>query len=167
MVWLSPLYLKVIPCDYIITFEHMVTNGSRKGTFNNLDCLWWHTLMFRNLYFQMPKGFASIGSAAESEPLRACQIYKFTCGSCSASYTGKTFRHFKESNWGESKTSGCWRLRRGYSLKETNYHLITIFTLRNYFYFSLRFVSSTFIAHCLAKLEYLVVNCFELIISFW
>ena len=29
------------------------------------------------------------------EPLRSCQVYKFTCGSCSASYTGKTFRHLK------------------------------------------------------------------------
>ena len=29
------------------------------------------------------------------EPLRSCQIYKFTCGSGSASYTGKTFRHLK------------------------------------------------------------------------
>ena len=29
------------------------------------------------------------------EPLRSCQIYKFTCGSCSVSYTGKTFRHLK------------------------------------------------------------------------
>ena len=29
------------------------------------------------------------------EPLRSCQIYKFTCGSCSASYTGKTFQHLK------------------------------------------------------------------------
>ena len=29
------------------------------------------------------------------EPLRSCQIYKFTCGSCSASYTGKIFRHLK------------------------------------------------------------------------
>ena len=28
-------------------------------------------------------------------PLRPCQIYKFTCGSCNASYTGKTFRHLK------------------------------------------------------------------------
>ena len=29
------------------------------------------------------------------EPLRSCQIYNFTCGSCNASYTGKTFRHMK------------------------------------------------------------------------
>ena len=29
------------------------------------------------------------------EPLRSCQIYKFTCGSCSASYTGKIFRYLK------------------------------------------------------------------------
>ena len=29
------------------------------------------------------------------EPLRFCQIYKFTCGSCNASYIGKTFRHMK------------------------------------------------------------------------
>ena len=30
-----------------------------------------------------------------SEPLRSCQIYNFTCGSCNASYHGKTFRHMK------------------------------------------------------------------------
>ena len=29
------------------------------------------------------------------EPLRSCQVYKFTCRSCSASYTGKIFRHLK------------------------------------------------------------------------
>ena len=29
------------------------------------------------------------------EPLRLCQIYKFTRGGCSVSYTGKTFRHLK------------------------------------------------------------------------
>ena len=29
------------------------------------------------------------------EPLQSCQIYKFTWGSCSAFYTGKTFRHLK------------------------------------------------------------------------
>ena len=29
------------------------------------------------------------------EPLRSCQIYNFTCRSCNASYTGKTFRHMK------------------------------------------------------------------------
>ena len=29
------------------------------------------------------------------EPLRCCQIYNFTCGSCSASYIGNTFRHMK------------------------------------------------------------------------
>ena len=32
---------------------------------------------------------------AVSEPLRSCQIYNFTCGCCSASYIGKTFRHMK------------------------------------------------------------------------
>ena len=30
-----------------------------------------------------------------TEPIRSCQIYNFTCGSCNASYTGKTFRHMK------------------------------------------------------------------------
>ena len=29
------------------------------------------------------------------EPLRSCQIYNFRCGSCNASYIGKTFRHMK------------------------------------------------------------------------
>ena len=29
------------------------------------------------------------------ETLRSCQIYKFKCGSCNASYIGKTFRHMK------------------------------------------------------------------------
>ena len=29
------------------------------------------------------------------ELLRPCQIYNFTCGSCNASYIGKTFRHTK------------------------------------------------------------------------
>ena len=29
------------------------------------------------------------------EPLRSCQIYNFTRGSCNASYIGKTFRHMK------------------------------------------------------------------------
>ena len=29
------------------------------------------------------------------EPLRSCQIYNFTCGSCNASYIGKIFRHMK------------------------------------------------------------------------
>ena len=29
------------------------------------------------------------------EPLRCCQIYNFTCGSCNASYIGKTFRYMK------------------------------------------------------------------------
>ena len=30
-----------------------------------------------------------------SEPIRSCQMYNFTCGSCNASYIGKTFRHMK------------------------------------------------------------------------
>ena len=30
-----------------------------------------------------------------AEPLRSCQIYNFTCGSCNASYIGKTFRHME------------------------------------------------------------------------
>ena len=112
------------------------------------------------------------------ELLRSCQIYKFTCGSCSASYTGKIFWHLKvrvsehqgvsfrtgkivkgtlytsvrdhmlECNnivtwddfkvWGESQTTGFWRLRRVYSLKETNHYLIKIFTLRNCFYFNFK-----------------------------
>ena len=29
------------------------------------------------------------------EPLRSCQIYNCTCGSCNASYIGKIFRHMK------------------------------------------------------------------------
>ena len=29
------------------------------------------------------------------EPLRSCQIYNFTCGSCNALYIGKTFRHLR------------------------------------------------------------------------
>ena len=29
------------------------------------------------------------------EPLRYCQIYNFTCGSCNASYSGKNFRYVK------------------------------------------------------------------------
>ena len=30
-----------------------------------------------------------------SEPLRSCQIYNFTCGSCNGSYTGNTLRQMK------------------------------------------------------------------------
>ena len=30
-----------------------------------------------------------------AEPLQSCQIYKFTCRSCSTSYTSKTFQHLK------------------------------------------------------------------------
>ena len=30
-----------------------------------------------------------------TEPLRSCQIYNFTCGSCNASYIGKIFKHMK------------------------------------------------------------------------
>ena len=29
------------------------------------------------------------------EPLCFCENYNFTCGSCNASYIGKTFRHMK------------------------------------------------------------------------
>ena len=29
------------------------------------------------------------------EPLRSCQIYNFTCGTCKPSYTGKTSRYMK------------------------------------------------------------------------
>ena len=29
------------------------------------------------------------------KPLKSCQIYKYTCGGCNASYIGKTFRHLK------------------------------------------------------------------------
>ena len=43
------------------------------------------------------------------EPLHSCQIYNFTCGSCNASYTGKTFRHMKiraSEHQGESPQTG-------------------------------------------------------------
>ena len=140
------------------------------------------------------------------EPLRSCQIYKFTCGSCNASYTGKTFQHFKVRvsehqgvspwtgkivkgtlstsvpdhmlecdhlvTWDDVKLLGResnhWLLEVKESLfiKETNHHVIRIFTLRKCFHFNLWFMFSTFIAHCFAKFEYLVVNCFELLISF-
>ena len=33
------------------------------------------------------------------EPLRSCQIYNFTCGSCNVSYICKTFRHSKVRVW--------------------------------------------------------------------
>ena len=68
----------------------------------------------------------------------------------------------RESNRWLLKIKECLFIKR-----DKPYHyLIRIFTLRNCFYFNLRFVSSTFIAHCFAKFEYLIVNCFELIISF-
>ena len=43
------------------------------------------------------------------EPLLSCQIYNFTCGSCNASYIGKTFRHMKvrvSEHQGVSSRSG-------------------------------------------------------------
>ena len=43
------------------------------------------------------------------EPLHSCQIYNFTCGSCNASYTGKTFRHMKirvSEHQGQSPQTG-------------------------------------------------------------
>ena len=39
------------------------------------------------------------------EPLRSCQIYNFTCESCNASYTGKTFRHMKVRVSGHQRVS--------------------------------------------------------------
>ena len=44
------------------------------------------------------------------EPLRSCQIYNFTCGSCNASYTGKTFRNIKSGS----------RNTKEYRLKQVN-----------------------------------------------
>ena len=43
------------------------------------------------------------------ELLRPCQIYNFACGSCNASYIGKTFRHTKvrvSEHQGESPRTG-------------------------------------------------------------
>ena len=39
------------------------------------------------------------------EPLHSCQIYNFTCGSCNASYTGKTFRQHQGVSPQKSKHS--------------------------------------------------------------
>ena len=49
------------------------------------------------------------------EPLCFCQIYNFTCGSCNASYTGKTIKHMKVR---VSEHPGV-SPRRGKYLKET------------------------------------------------
>ena len=140
------------------------------------------------------------------EPLRSCQIYKFTIESCSASYTGKTFRHLKvrvsehqsvspqtgkvvegtlstsvrdhmlECDhivvWDDFKVLGResnhWLLEIKESLfiKRDKPSLNKNINSQKCFYFHLRFVSSTFIAHCFAKFEYLIVNCFELMVSF-
>ena len=55
------------------------------------------------------------------EPLRSCQIYNLTCGSCNASYTGKIFRYMKVR---VSEHQGV--LRRVCLLKEISLHLIRI-----------------------------------------
>ena len=49
------------------------------------------------------------------EPPRSCQIYSFTCGSCNASYIGKSFRHMKVRVSGHHGTSS----RTGKHLKAT------------------------------------------------
>ena len=55
------------------------------------------------------------------EPLRSCQIYNFTCGSCNASYIGKTFRHMK----GRVSEHQGVSLRTGKHLKGTLWTSVT------------------------------------------
>ena len=64
--------------------------------------------LIRSLYKSLP--FCKVKSAFQTsnrvknyfsfrdivpEPLSSCQTYNFTCGSCSASYTSKMYRHMK------------------------------------------------------------------------
>ena len=65
------------------------------------------------------------------------------------------------------RESNHWflEIKESLLIKRDKCHLlIRIFTLTNCFYFNLRSVSMTFIAHCFAKFEYLIVNCVDNII---
>ena len=85
----------------------MIDTFSLISCFNN--CLWQclyglekrrlllATLKLRNFgvkLFNCSTNYFSFKDVVP-EPLRSCQIYNFTCGSCNASYIGKTFRHMK------------------------------------------------------------------------
>ena len=58
-------------------------------------------------------------------PLKSCQIYKYTCRDCNASYIGKTFRHLKvrvSENQGVSPRTG--KVLRGTSSTSVRDHML-------------------------------------------
>ena len=58
------------------------------------------------------------------EPLRSCQIYNFTCGSCNVSYICKTFRYSKvrvSEHQGVSPRTGKHLKRNFVNLRERSH----------------------------------------------
>ena len=60
MIRLPPQYFKVIPGYYLVAIKHIISHGGWQSSFQMFSCSGWHSLVFRDLDFHVPKGVTSI-----------------------------------------------------------------------------------------------------------